>query len=345
MISSLIWPLCESDIRSEERKLSVIAENFIKNKEKFNGEELRALSVELLNSFLRKDVSSDYVKLSNDLAVDMDTYFSLMVNLPIMEVFFDQNMMCVIDGQSIHSLEDFFSKFIDYIASNPRTIKTEIQFVQFCIFSWQECFVYQSQQLLGDIISNLLINKIAAFLSWYSQADKFRHDNFSVCLHSIVLVSIFRLVGILLSNRLTRGNIEVGINKKVHQSKSNLNDLGRIYEQSFESLSDSKVVDPILQIDNLESFLSDALKLFMHFCGAYEKVTLREPAFDELVPKIQNDPTLYSRLALGYAFFLSQFLTLLPEMGRILADCDLPRLQQFVQNLLSVSGQIPDQSS
>lgn len=32
-------------------------------------------------------------------------------------------------------------------------------------------------------------------------------------------------------------------------------------------------------------------------------------------------------------------------MGRILADSDLPRLQQFVQNLLSVSGQIPDQSS
>lgn len=45
--------------------------------------------MELLNSFLRKDVSSDYVKLSNDLTVDMDTYFSLMVNLPIMEVFFD----------------------------------------------------------------------------------------------------------------------------------------------------------------------------------------------------------------------------------------------------------------
>ncbi|KAM3173663.1 hypothetical protein ACTXT7_012093 [Hymenolepis weldensis] len=41
-----------------------------------------------------------------------------------------------------------------------------------------------------------------------------------------------------------------------------------------------------------ESFLSDVFKLFMHFCGAYEKVALRELAFDELVPKIQNDPTL-----------------------------------------------------
>lgn len=116
-------------------------------------------------------------------------------------------MMRDIDGQSIRSLEDFFSKFIDYIASNPRTTKTEIQFAQFCIFSWQECFVYQSQQLLGDIISHLLINKIAAFLNWYSQADKVRHDNFSVCLHSIVLVSIFRLVGMLLSSRLTPGNM------------------------------------------------------------------------------------------------------------------------------------------
>ncbi|KAM3180592.1 hypothetical protein ACTXT7_015985 [Hymenolepis weldensis] len=379
ILGAPVQTVSASDICSEERKLSVIAKNFIKNKEQFNGEELRALSVELLNSFLRRDVSSDYVKFSNDLTVDMDTYFSLM-----------QNMMCAIDGQSIRSLEDFFSKFIDYIASRPRAIKTEIQFAQFCIFSWQECFVYQSQQLLGDIISNLLINKIAAFLSWYSQADKAMHDNLSVCLHSIVLVSIFRLVGMLLLNRLTPSNIEIGINKKVHPNKSNLNDLGRIYEQSFESLSDSTVVDPILQIDNLESFLSDAFKLFMHFCGsnvaeafsfplailqgtqqqdreirkriaveealrtlrkkavdlmAYEKVTLRELAFDELVPKIQNDPTLYNRLTLGYASFLAQFLTLLPEMGHILADSDLSRLQQFVQNLLSVSGQIPDQSS
>ncbi|VDO12275.1 unnamed protein product [Rodentolepis nana] len=135
---------------------------------------------------------------------------------------------------------------------------------------------------------------------------------------------------------------EVESTKKLNPKKSNLNDLGRLYQKSLENLSDSPFKASTLGNYNLETFGSDAFKLLMYFCGACEKVNLKELAFDEIVPKLHSDPTLHKRLTLGYASFLAKFLNILPKIDCILTDSDLYRLQKFVQNLLSVSGQIPD---
>lgn len=107
--------------------------------------------------------------------------------------------MGVLDNNSVSVLEEFFSKFLDHIVLKMRNGKTEIHFAQLCILSWHECFIHPSQQLLGEIISHLIFRKFFNILDWFTSFSKVKHDNFSICFHSIVLVSIIRLVDKILT--------------------------------------------------------------------------------------------------------------------------------------------------
>nr|CDS31657.1 eri1 exoribonuclease 2 [Hymenolepis microstoma] len=217
---------------------------------------------------------------------------------------------------------------------------------------WNEC---QRKRLSLPVDLLTRIDLKAVFKQWHASKNPHATSEFQGRLQDAITAAGLSFRGrphsgiddarntAALLYRIISGEVES--DKKLYPSKSNLNDLGRLYQKSFETLLDSTVKGPILRSNNLEIFVSDAFKLVMHFCGTYEKVTLKELAFDELVPKLQSDPTLHKRLTLGYASFLAQFLNLLPEIDCVLIDSDLHRLQKFVQNLLFVSGQIPDRFS
>ncbi|KAM7537244.1 hypothetical protein Aperf_G00000062316 [Anoplocephala perfoliata] len=323
MISPLIWTLIDTYNNRKAQNSSAIIDNFVRNKENFSDEELRAFSVELLNAFLLKDTSSDCVKILDNLVVDTNTYFSLVENLPIIQLFFDPNIMGLLDNKSVSALQELFSKFLDHITL---------------------------RQLLGEIVSHLIFKRFLPILDWYSSSSKVKHDKFSICFHSIVLVSFIRLVDKIVT---CQGNSANPV-KISDSSRLPSDELVDIYQRSFESLSDSVAEDSKFMVNNLESFISDTFNFLSRFCAFYENVALKEPTFEEFVPKFKNDPKLENRLRLGYALYLARacrFLNLLLESRAIFSSSqcfpgsDLQRVQKFVHALLATSGQIPDQFS
>lgn len=103
--------------------------------------------------------------------------------------------MAKIDETSLFSLERFFAAFLTHLTSAVRSEKTEILLAQFCLLSWRECFALRPQQLLAEIISNALTNRISsAPLKWPFMSENVVYISSKICSWEIVFVSVLHLV-------------------------------------------------------------------------------------------------------------------------------------------------------
>lgn len=78
------------------RQCEMFGDECVRLLSKFSDEELRNLSVHLLNAILTTHCLTESVKLSSDLEISLGSLFSFMESLPILEIFFDVRLLSFI---------------------------------------------------------------------------------------------------------------------------------------------------------------------------------------------------------------------------------------------------------
>uniref|UniRef100_A0A5K3F552 Non-specific serine/threonine protein kinase n=2 Tax=Mesocestoides corti TaxID=53468 RepID=A0A5K3F552_MESCO len=267
-------------------------------------DEQKMCSIDLLNCCLTKRYTSSNLRLSNDSIVSIDAVFSLMQELPFLKLLFDPSFMTRVSDNSVLTLEPIFRDFITQLLDAPRSDKNETLLAQFCVLSWRECFTLPSQCLMANIISHILISRIATCpLSWPFLMDGSTFVSSGLCSCELVIVSVLRLLDKCLHQFLPSSDL----NNQTHDSQShkqNLIDLGELYEASFSELSQSSEEDWPWTDYDLEAFLKGAL-LFVHEAFKFSaQLTFSHSLLSNFVPKVQADSTLFLRLSLGFDFYL-----------------------------------------
>ncbi|VDM31981.1 unnamed protein product [Hydatigera taeniaeformis] len=104
-------------------KKKVVGDEDVRQLSRFSNEELRTLSVNLVNATLLTHCSAESVRLSSDLEVSLGSLFSFMEKLPILDIFFDQLLAEVVSNVLINRISSaplkwpFMSERSVYVSS------------------------------------------------------------------------------------------------------------------------------------------------------------------------------------------------------------------------------------
>ena len=113
-----------------------------------------------------------------------------------------------LDESSVFSLERFFSDYFTHLLTLECSQKILILLAQLCLLTWRECFILPSQRSLADILSNILVERIASDLSmWSFLSAKPTFASSEAFFRGIVFVSILRLIATALRGRLLPTNL------------------------------------------------------------------------------------------------------------------------------------------
>ncbi|CDS42750.1 rhoptry protein [Echinococcus multilocularis] len=320
----------------------VFGEECIRRLSEFGDEELRILSIRCLNTILMTHCLSESVRFSTGLEIPLSSLFSFMEHLPIMDIFFDSELVAKLGKTSLLPLEKFFGDFLTHLVSVPRSEKTEILLAQLCLLSWSECFALPSQQWLAEIISNVLASQISsAPLNWPFMSENFICVSSEICSWEIVFVSVLRLVDKALCSLSLTGNLFSSISNFNPQPTSHdLNDLNLIYELSFGKLSEPNDEGQMMKTTDFELFLMGAFSFIHQSCRVCGKFSLKHPHLSNFVPQFR-DRTLLLRMNLANNLYLARACRLLPRLpefgnqfpsmwNRRLTVRDLACLQRFL---------------
>lgn len=145
----------------------------------------------------------------------MKEMYSLILSLPVMEIFFEVSLLLSLtfyqpsviaacSADTITVLEPILRNILNHILSLSSASDKERLLTQFCLLSWRDCFSTPSQFMLANSVSRVLAEQISDARSKWPFLGYRPLLNGSLCGSiEIIIATVMRLTHMALQHYVT----------------------------------------------------------------------------------------------------------------------------------------------